>query len=189
MIEVVSLSIPDVKLVKPRYLSDDRGFFQQTFHQRIYAEHGIGANFVQDNWSRSSCGVLRGLHYQLKNPQAKLVSVTRGAVFDVAVDIRQGSPTFGKWVGAELTEENHHQLFVPQGVAHGFVVLSEIVDFIYKCDDFYTPGDEYGVRWDDPVVGIEWPELSLAPQLAPKDLDAPLLSDVLEENLPCYEGA
>jgi dTDP-4-dehydrorhamnose 3,5-epimerase len=153
--EVKNLEIPEVKLIKPRRFDDDRGFFQQTYHQRQYQAAGISPVFVQDNWSHSSKGVLRGLHYQLKNPQAKLVSVIRGEVFDVAVDIRRGSPAFGKWVGEILSAENGCQLYVPEGFAHGFCVLSDTVDFFYKCSDFYTPGDEYGIRWDDPDIGIE----------------------------------
>jgi dTDP-4-dehydrorhamnose 3,5-epimerase len=154
---VENLSIPDVKLIKPRRFNDNRGFFQQTYHYDQYAAAGITARFVQDNWSRSSKGVLRGLHYQLEHPQAKLVSVLRGEVFDVAVDLRKDSEHFGRWVGAVLSEQNGHQLFVPEGFAHGFLVLSETVDFVYKCSDFYTQGDEYGVIWNDPAIGIEWP--------------------------------
>jgi dTDP-4-dehydrorhamnose 3,5-epimerase len=154
---VENLSIPDVKLIKPRRFNDNRGFFQQTYHNDQYAAAGITARFVQDNWSRSSKGVLRGLHYQLEHPQAKLVSVLRGEVFDVAVDLRKDSEHFGRWVGAVLSEQNGHQLFVPEGFAHGFLVLSETVDFVYKCSDFYTQGDEYGVIWNDPAIGIEWP--------------------------------
>ena len=155
---------------------------EQTYHETQYREVGIEGPFVQDNWSRSTKGVLRGLHYQLKNPQDKLVSVIRGEVFDVAVDIRKDSPTCGKWVGTVLSEENKHQLFVPKGFAHGFCVLSDEVDFLYKCSDFYTLGDEYGIRWDDPVIGIDWPMDDVI--LAAKDLNAPLLKEVSAENLP-----
>ncbi len=183
--EIKSLEIPDVKLIKPRRFDDDRGFFCQTYHQKQYQDAGIPSVFVQDNWSHSSKGVLRGLHYQLKNPQAKLVSVLRGEVFDVAVDIRMGSPTFGKWVGAILSSENGHQLYVPEGLAHGFLVLSDKVDFLYKCSDFYTPGDEYGIRWDDPEVGVQWP-LDGAPILAGKDREASFLKDAPKKNLPVY---
>ena len=182
--EVISLEIPDVKLIKPRVFPDDRGFFMQTYHEKQYREAGIDVRFVQDNRSRSTQGVLRGLHYQLKNPQDKLVSVIRGEVFDVSVDIRRGSPTFGKWVGAVLSEENHHQLFVPKGFAHGFCVLSDEVDFVYKCSDFYTPGDEYGIHWNDPDIGIDWPLENVI--LAAKDQDAPLLKDVSADNLSVY---
>jgi dTDP-4-dehydrorhamnose 3,5-epimerase len=181
---VENLSIPDVKLIKPRVFPDARGFFLQTYHERQYREAGIDVRFVQDNWSHSSKGVLRGLHYQLKNPQAKLVSVLRGEVFDVAVDIRRGSPTFGKWVGAILSAENKHQLYVPTGFAHGFCVLSEEVDFFYKCSDFYTPGDEYGICWNDPDLGIQWPLNEV--QVSEKDKAALFLKDVLAEHLPEY---
>jgi dTDP-4-dehydrorhamnose 3,5-epimerase len=174
--EVVELSIPDVKLIKPRRFNDERGFFQQTFQQEQYAAAGIDVRFVQDNWSRSSRGVLRGLHYQLKNPQSKLVSVMRGEVFDVAVDMRHSSPTFGKWVGELLSEENGHQLFVPQGFAHGFLVLSDVVDFVYKCDDFYAPGDEFGVVWNDANIGIEWPDVG-HPVISEKDMALPAFSN------------
>jgi len=182
---VVSLEIPDVKLVKPRRFDDDRGFFCQTYHQKQYQDAGIPSVFVQDNWSNSSKGVLRGLHYQLKNPQAKLVSVLCGEVFDVVVDIRRGSPTFGKWVAERLSAENGLQLYVPEGLAHGFLVLSDRVDFLYKCSDFYTPGDEYGIRWDDSEVGVQWP-LDTVPILAEKDREAPLLKDAPETDLPKF---
>jgi dTDP-4-dehydrorhamnose 3,5-epimerase len=182
--EVIPLSIPDVKLIKPKRFKDERGFFQQNYQKELYKENGINCEFKQDNWSRSTKGVLRGLHYQLKNPQAKLVSVIAGAVFDVAVDIRQGSETFGEWIAAELTEENGHQLFVPQGFAHGFIVLSERVDFLYKCDDFYTGGDEYGILWNDPDIGIEWPKNNLTPILSEKDQVALPLKSVSIKDLP-----
>jgi len=157
MIQIENLSIPDLKLIKPRRFNDDRGFFEQTYHAEQYTEAGIAARFVQDNWSRSSKGVLRGLHYQLMRPQAKLVSVVQGEVFDVAVDMRRNSPTFGKWDGEILSADNGYQLYIPEGFAHGFLVLSDTVDFMYKCSDFYTPGDEYGVIWNDKDIGIEWP--------------------------------
>lgn len=176
--QVIETAIPDVKLVKPRVFADDRGFFVQTYHYEQYRDAGMDVRFVQDNWSRSAKGVLRGLHFQKEHAQDKLVSVVRGAVFDVAVDIRQGSPTFGKWVGEVLSEENQHQLFVPKGFAHGFFVLSDTVDFVYKCSDFYTPGDEYGLRWDDPAIGIDWPLDDISPILSEKDICAPLLSEI-----------
>ena len=179
---VESLEIPDVKLIKPRVFKDDRGFFTQTYHYEQYCDAGIDVQFVQDNWSRSTKGVLRGLHYQLVHGQDKLVFVTSGEVFDVAVDIRKGSPTFGKWVGAILSEENHHQLFIPKGFAHGFCVLSDEVDFVYKCSDFFTPGDEYGIFWNDPDVGIDWPETGTL--VSEKDQDALFLKDVAEAHLP-----
>lgn len=170
--EAIALDIPEVKLIKPRRFNDDRGFFQQTYHFEQYAEAGIATHFVQDNWSRSARDVLRGLHYQYEHPQAKLVSVIRGEVFDVVVDMRRESPTFGKWVGQILSEANGHQMFVPEGCAHGFMVLSDQVDFMYKCSDFYTPGDEYGVIWSDPELGIEWPD-GMDPVVSEKDANLP----------------
>ena len=180
---IENLSIPFVKLITPRRFDDDRGFFQQSYHQEQYRDAGIGVAFVQDNWSHSSKGVLRGLHYQLKNQQAKLVSVIRGEVFDVAVDIRRGSPTFGKWIGEILSAENGRQLYVPEGFAHGFLVLSDTVDFLYKCSNFYTLGDEYGIRWDDPEIAISWPTEG-EPILAEKDMEAPFLKDSTDADLP-----
>jgi len=184
--EIVSLEIPEVKLIKPRVFPDARGFFIQTYHEKQYHDAEIGVRFVQDNWSRSTQGVLRGLHYQLKNPQDKLVSVIRGEVFDVAVDIRKGSPTFGKWVGEILSETNHHQLFVPKGFAHGFCVLSDEVDFVYKCSDFYAPGDEYAIRWNDPDIGIQWSCNDVL--VSEKDRTAPLLKEVPANHLPVAQS-
>lgn len=172
---VESLDIPEVKLIKPRRFNDDRGFFQQTYHYEQYSAAGVGARFVQDNWSRSARGVLRGLHYQFEHSQAKLVSVIQGEVFDVAVDMRRSSPTFGKWVGESLSGENGWQLYIPKGFAHGFLVLSDTVDFMYKCDDFYTPGDEYGVIWNDSEIGIEWPGAG-TPIVSEKDAILPAFS-------------
>ena len=173
---IENLSIPDVKLIKPRRFDDDRGFFQQTYHYEQYAEAGITSRFVQDNWSRSTKGVLRGLHYQLAHPQAKLVSIIRGEVFDVAVDIRRNSPTFGRWTGAILSADNGHQMYVPEGFAHGFCVLSDTVDFVYKCSDFYIPGDEYGIIWNDPEIGIEWPQIGDL-LVSEKDIALPAFAD------------
>mgnify|MGYP005627918935 CR=1 FL=1 len=180
--EVRSLAIPDVKLITPRRFGDDRGYFEQTYHQDDYKAAGIDAEFVQDNHSKSVAGVLRGLHYQRNNPQAKLVSVLSGAVFDVAVDLRQSSPHYGQWVGAELSSENGHQLFVPAGFAHGFLVLSEEVNFYYKCDAFYTPGDEVCIRWDDTDLAIEWP-LSGQPSISDKDSLGTFLADISADKL------
>lgn len=173
--DVIELSIPEVKLIKPRRFKDDRGFFQQSYQKNQYIDAGIDVSFVQDNWSRSSKGVLRGLHYQYERAQSKLVSVLRGAVFDVAVDMRKDSPTFGQWEGEILSEENNCQLFVPKGFAHGFLVLSDVVDFVYKCDDYYAPGDEYGVMWNDPEINIEWPEIE-DPLVSEKDAILPAFS-------------
>ena len=180
--QVRSLAIPDVKLITPRRFGDDRGYFEQTYHQDDYKAAGIDAEFVQDNHSKSVAGVLRGLHYQRNNPQAKLVSVLSGAVFDVAVDLRQSSPHYGQWVGAELSSENGHQLFVPAGFAHGFLVLSEEVNFYYKCDAFYTPGDEVCIRWDDTDLAIEWP-LSGQPSISDKDSLGTFLADISADKL------
>jgi len=176
------LDHPEVLLIEPDIFPDPRGFFMETFHSIKYAEHGLPTVFLQDNHSRSSRGVLRGLHYQLKNPQGKLVRVVSGEVFDVAVDIRRGSPWFGKWVGAILSEENHRQMYVPPGFAHGFCTLSERADFLYKCTDLYAPGDEYGIAWDDPEIAIEWPEMDYL--ISDKDLANPLLIE--SDHLPEY---
>ncbi|HRL97899.1 MAG TPA: dTDP-4-dehydrorhamnose 3,5-epimerase [Acidovorax sp.] len=164
------LSIPDVVLIEPKVFGDARGFFFESFNQQAFNEAtGTNHAFVQDNHSRSTQGVLRGLHYQIQQPQGKLVRVVRGAVFDVAVDIRKSSPTFGHWVGAELSEDNQHQLWVPPGFAHGFVVLSESADFLYKTTDYYSPEHERCIRWDDPQLAISWPTLDVAIQLSAKD--------------------
>ena len=164
------LAIPDVVLIEPKVFGDDRGFFLESFNQRAFDEAtGTSHQFVQDNHSRSSRGVLRGLHYQIQNPQGKLVRVVNGAVFDVAVDMRKSSPTFGQWVGAELSADNRHQLWVPPGFAHGFLVLSAFADFLYKATDYYVPEHERSVAWNDPEVGIEWPDLEAAPTLSGKD--------------------
>ena len=176
------LDHPEVLLIEPDVFPDPRGFFMETFHAVKYAEHGLPAVFLQDNHSRSSRGVLRGLHYQLNNPQGKLVRVVSGEVFDVAVDIRRGSPWFGKWVGAILSEENRRQMYVPPGFAHGFCTLSERADFLYKCTDLYAPGDEYGIAWDDPGIAIEWPEMDYL--ILDKDLANPLLIE--SDHLPEY---
>ncbi|MBS0392330.1 MAG: dTDP-4-dehydrorhamnose 3,5-epimerase [Comamonadaceae bacterium] len=164
------LSIPDVVLVAPKVFGDARGFFFESFNQQAFnAATGTDYQFVQDNHSRSSRGVLRGLHYQIQQPQGKLVRVVRGAVWDVAVDIRKGSPTFGQWVGAELSEDNQHQLWVPPGFAHGFVVLSESADFLYKTTDYYAPQHERCIAWNDPQLAIAWPALDVPVQLSAKD--------------------
>ncbi len=183
---IIKTDIPEVRLLKPDVFPDDRGFFQQTYHEKQYHEMGIGMHFVQDNWSHSAYGVLRGLHYQLYHAQDKLVSVIRGEIFDVAVDVRYASPTFGRWVGTILSEKNHHQLFIPKGFAHGFCVLSDEVDMVYKCSDFYTPGDEYALRWNDSDVGIEWPGQDFL--VAEKDQRAPLLKSIPTHQLPMYGG-
>lgn len=167
--QVTRLAIPDVVLIEPKVFGDARGFFFESFNHRAFNEAtGTEHEFVQDNHSRSARGVLRGLHYQVQQPQGKLVRVVRGSVFDVAVDIRRSSPTFGQWVGAELSEDNHHQLWVPPGFAHGFVVLSEVADFLYKTTDYYAPQHERCIAWDDPELAIDW-RWEGVPSLSPKD--------------------
>ena len=163
-------TIPDVLILEPRVFGDARGFFFESFNQKVFKEAtGLDVNFVQDNHSRSAQGVLRGLHYQIEQPQGKLVRVVRGAVFDVAVDLRKSSPTFGQWVGAELSEENNRQMWVPPGFAHGFLTLSDSADFLYKTTDYYAPEFERCVAWDDPVLAIAWPLAGLAPKISAKD--------------------
>ncbi|WP_035240288.1 dTDP-4-dehydrorhamnose 3,5-epimerase [Desulfobacter vibrioformis] len=163
-----SLSIPDVVLLEPRVFGDHRGFFLETFRQDNFAEHIGNYTFVQDNHSKSTKGILRGLHYQVKHPQGKLVRVTSGQVFDVAVDIRQSSPWFGKWAGQTLSAENKAMLWVPPGFAHGFYVLSDEAEFSYKCTDYYAPEYERNILWNDPDIGINWP-LDMDPVLSSKD--------------------
>jgi dTDP-4-dehydrorhamnose 3,5-epimerase len=171
--KVTPTAIPDVLVIEPKVFGDARGFFYESFNGRSFDEAvGRHVEFVQDNHSRSVKGVLRGLHYQIQQPQGKLVRVARGVVFDVAVDIRKSSPTFGKWVGVELTEENHKQLWVPEGFAHGFLVVSESADFLYKTTDYYAPAHERSIRWNDPSLGIQWPETGVPAQLSAKDQQA-----------------
>lgn len=176
--------LSDVLLIEPRVFKDSRGFFMETFHQKKYAEAGIDHDFIQDNYSHSTQGTLRGLHYQLKQPQAKLIYVITGEIFDVAVDIRRGSPGFGKWVGQYLSRENKRQLFIPEGFAHGFCVISETADVLYKTTDLYNPDDEYGVLWSDPTVGIDWPVGE--PIISEKDRQFPGLKEIPETDLPVY---
>lgn len=174
---IIETSIPDVKIIEPKVFGDSRGFFYESFNQKAFNQAtGTNFNFVQDNHSRSAKGVLRGLHYQLQQAQGKLVRVVSGAVFDVAVDIRKSSPTFGQWVGAELSEQNSRQMWVPPGFAHGFLVLSETADFLYKTTDFYAPEYERCILWNDPAIGVQWP-LALEPQLSNKDKLGKLLAD------------
>ncbi len=176
--EFESTRLPEVVLLKPQVFGDARGYFFESWQQQQFASAGIDARFVQDNHSHSVRHTLRGLHYQLQQPQGKLVRVTRGEVFDVAVDIRRSSPRFGLWVGALLNDRNHHMLWVPPGFAHGYVALSDEIDFLYKCTDFYAPQHERAIRWDDPQIGVLWP-LSVGPTpiLSAKDAAAPLLKD------------
>lgn len=168
---VVETAIPEVKIVEPRVFGDERGFFFEAWHARTFAEHGLDLHFVQDNHSRSAKGILRGLHYQVNQPQGKLVRVVSGRAFDVAVDLRRSSLTFGRWVGVELSAENKRLLWVPPGFAHGFLSLEDGTDFLYKCTDFYAPEHERSLLWSDPALGIEWPlEETGEPLLNTKDL-------------------
>jgi dTDP-4-dehydrorhamnose 3,5-epimerase len=176
---------PELLLIAPDVHRDARGFFIETYHARRYAELGISDVYVQDNHSRSGRAVLRGLHYQLEHPQGKLVRVVSGRIFDVAVDIRRGSPYFGHCTGVELSGENQLQLYIPPGFAHGFCVLSEQVDFLYKCTDYYAPGDEYGIAWNDPALAIAWPEMDYL--LSDKDRNYPVLAEA--RHLPTYGAA
>ncbi|HUD88631.1 MAG TPA: dTDP-4-dehydrorhamnose 3,5-epimerase [Xanthobacteraceae bacterium] len=180
---VVQTQIPEVLIIEPKVFGDQRGFFLETFRADRYAACGIKGPFVQDNISRSARGVLRGLHLQNPRSQGKLVSVLRGRIRDVAVDVRRGSPTFGRHVTADLSEDDRRQLWVPRGFAHGFLVLSDMAEFFYKCDEFYSPSDEIAVRWNDPALAIAWGIES--PVLSARDAAAPLLAEV--RTLPVYE--
>lgn len=173
--KVTQTELPGVLLLEPRAFGDERGFFLETFHAQRYAEAGIALPFVQDNLSHSVRHTLRGLHFQEPRAQGKLVMVTRGAVLDVAVDIRKGSPTFGQWAAVELSEQNRHQLWVPPGFAHGFCVISEVADFLYKCTEVYVPEADAGIAWNDPELAIPWP--TQTPLLSKKDAAAPRLKD------------
>ena len=183
--EIVETSLAGVLLIKPRVFQDPRGFFMETYRADRLAAAGVHATFVQDNHSRSSRGVLRGLHYQLRHAQAKLCRVVQGEVLDIAVDIRVGSPNFGKWVGAVLSAENHYALYLPKGFAHGFVVRSEIADFLYKCSDYYDSADDRGVLWNDPALGIDWDTPS--PVLSDKDERHLPLAQIPRHSLPVYQ--
>lgn len=174
--QAIPTAIPDVLIIEPKVYGDARGFFFESYNEHAFAQAtGLKVNFVQDNHSRSAKGVLRGLHYQLKQPQGKLVRVVRGSVYDVAVDLRKSSPTFGRWVGAELSEDNQRQMWVPAGFAHGFLVTSESADFLYKTTDYYAPEQERCIAWNDPAIGIQWP-LAEAPVLSGKDQQGKLLA-------------
>ena len=175
--QVTATDLPEVMVIEPKVFGDARGFFLESFNAKAFAEAtGVDLPFVQDNHSRSAQGVLRGLHYQIKQAQGKLVRVVRGSVFDVAVDVRRSSPNFGHWVGVELTEDNNRQLWVPPGFAHGFLVLSASADFLYKTTDYYAPEHERSVLWNDPAIGIDWPLLG-EPLLSGKDKVGALLKD------------
>lgn len=187
--KVIPTEHPEVLVLEPRVFEDARGFFFESFSERHMAEAGIHIKFVQDNHSKSQKGTLRGLHYQINHAQTKLCRVIQGTVLDVAVDVRRGSPRFGQWVSVELTAENKRQIFVPQGFAHGFVVLSETAEFLYKCDDFYSPPDERGIAWDDPELNIDWKlkEYGIGePIMSGKDKVLPALAKVKVEDLPVF---
>jgi dTDP-4-dehydrorhamnose 3,5-epimerase len=184
--DVVPQELPEVLLIKPKVFGDERGYFIETFSQERYKQAGIALPFVQDNLSRSKRGTLRGLHLQQPHAQGKLVSVVEGEVFDVAVDVRRGSPTFGRWVGVSLSDKNHHQLYVPPGFAHGFCVTSDNALFSYKCTDLYHPECELGVAWDDPALAIRWPVAT--PLVGAKDQTNLPLSKIDPARLPSYEA-
>ncbi|HGT4346544.1 TPA: dTDP-4-dehydrorhamnose 3,5-epimerase [Neisseria meningitidis] len=175
---IIDTALPDVKLLKPQVFTDGRGFFMETFRDGWFKENIADRTFVQENHSKSSKGVLRGLHYQTENTQGKLVRVVVGEVFDVAVDMREGSPTFGKWAGATLSAQNQCQLWIPEGFAHGFCVLGDAAEVVYKCTDYYKPEAEHSLIWNDPTVGIDWP-LQGEPNLSPKDLAGKVLAEAV----------
>jgi dTDP-4-dehydrorhamnose 3,5-epimerase len=179
LVKAIETILPGVLILEPVVHGDNRGFFLETWREDQYQALGIRENFVQDNHSRSGRHVLRGLHFQHNRPQGKLVRVARGSVFDVAVDINRSSPTFRKWVGVELSDENLRQFYVPPGYAHGFCVLSDVADFLYKCTAYYDRADEMGVRWDDPEIGVQWPVKQ--PALSDRDKQLPLLKDLLKK--------
>lgn len=176
--KIIETKIPDVKLLEPQIFGDERGFFMETFRDEWFKQHVAQRTFVQENHSKSIKGVLRGLHYQTENTQGKLVRVVQGAVLDVAVDLRRSSPTFGQWVGEILSAENKRQLWVPEGFAHGFYVLSETAEFVYKCTDYYNPKAEHSLIWNDPTVAIDW-QLDGEPSLSAKDLAGKVLSEAV----------
>lgn len=183
---ITKTEIPEVLIIEPDFYGDNRGFFMETWNRSRYAEAGLDVNFVQDNLSHSTRGVLRGLHFQNPNAQGKLVSVLQGEVFDVAVDIRVGSPTFKQWVGVTLSGDSKQQFYIPEGFAHGFCVLSETALFTYKCTDFYSPSTEAGIQWDDPEIAIQWPISD--PILSAKDKTYKSLRETAPECLPVYGG-
>ena len=175
--KITETAIPEILVLEPTVHGDERGYFMETFRASILEERGVDLNFVQDNQSRSEQGILRGLHYQLQFPQGKLIRVLSGEVFDVAVDIRKSSPSFGQWVGEVLSADNLKQLWVPPGFAHGFYVLSESAELCYKCTDYYHPEDDYSLLWNDPALAIDWPLLDSEPVLSAKDKAGKLLSE------------
>lgn len=182
--QVERTALPDVLLITPKVFPDPRGYFIETFSEQRYAAAGVRTPFVQDNHSHSTAGVLRGLHFQLVHPQTKLVSVVRGEILDVAVDVRVGSPTFGRWVGHVLSDRNHAQMYIPDGFAHGFCVLSPEADVAYKCTEYYDPTDNCGLLWSDPAIAIAWPVAN--PLVSEKDALSPRLADIPRDHLPVY---
>ncbi|HEY9825913.1 MAG TPA: dTDP-4-dehydrorhamnose 3,5-epimerase [Stenomitos sp.] len=184
--EILESPLQGVFLLKPKIFRDERGYFYESYHQKKFSELGLDINFVQDNHSFSKQGTLRGLHYQLSSPQGKLVQVLQGEVFDVMVDIRKGSPTFGQWHGIYLSNENHIQVYIPPNFAHGFYVLSETAFFSYKCTEHYRPGDEYSIVWNDLDINIKWP-IDQTPLLSRKDAEAPTLEQSMD-NLPDFNA-
>lgn len=183
--KIIETPLPGVIIIEPKVFGDKRGFFLETYREDVLRDAGITEHFVQDNHSRSTRGVLRGLHYQMTQTQGKLIRVTTGAVYDVAVDVRQGSPNFGQWAGAQLDEDNMHIMYVPPGFAHGFVVLSDSADFNYKCTDYYHPESEQGIAWNDPDIGIDWPISEVS--LSEKDKKNILLKNQTHDKLPAYD--
>ncbi len=185
-LKLIDTAITDVLLIEPEVHSDSRGFFLEIFHHKKYADVGIDQTFIQDNYSHSEHGIIRGLHYQLHRPQGKLVFVMAGEILDVVVDIRRGSPTFGKWFGTHLSAKNKRQIYIPEGFAHGFCVLSKSADVMYKCTDFYDPEDESGIIWSDETIAIDWPVKT--PVLSDKDSRYQGLTEISEGDLPVYGG-
>lgn len=187
--KIIETPLPGVIVIEPKVFGDKRGFFLETYREDVLKKAGINETFVQDNHSRSTQGVLRGLHYQLTQTQGKLVRVTSGTVFDVAVDVRYGSSTFGQWYGTQLDEESMRMMYVPPGFAHGFVVLSPSADFLYKCTDYYHPESEQGILWNDPDINIDWPisDISAKIELSEKDKNNVLLKNQPHEKLPSYD--
>ena len=183
--KVIETALPGVLILEPKVFGDSRGFFYESYNKASYREAGITSDFIQSNVSRSAKGVLRGLHYQWPNPQGKLVSVREGEVYDVAVDVRRGSPTFGQWAGVMLSADNHRHFWIPEGFAHGFCVLSDFATFTYQCTALYDAAADAGIRWNDAAVGIDWPLSD--PLLSDKDAKAPLLADVASDRLPVFK--
>ena len=182
--KVITTSLEGLRIIEPRVFTDQRGFFYESYNENKFIENGIDVRFVQDNHSKSSINTIRGLHYQINPGQGKLVRVVAGEIFDVAVDIRQGSPTFGKWFGCHISAENTRQLYIPVGFAHGFCVTSDVAEVLYKCTEFYSPQNERGIAWNDPAIGIDWP--TTEPVLSERDQNHPVLSQLDQASLFSY---